>query len=80
MSDAILNIENVTMRFGGLTAVREVSMAVPRGSISGRRNKTLSGTGGEPEGDHPLKPNQGNNISARNPSSNRNEYNGSNSL
>lgn len=35
MSDAILNIENVTMRFGGLTAVREVSMAVPRGSISG---------------------------------------------
>ncbi|GHS95304.1 ABC transporter ATP-binding protein [Synergistales bacterium] len=33
--DALLEIKNVTLRFGGLTAVSELSMKVPRGSIVG---------------------------------------------
>jgi len=31
MSDAILELENVTMRFGGLTVINDVSFQVPRG-------------------------------------------------
>jgi len=33
--EPILRTENVTMRFGGLTAVRDFSIDVPRGSIVG---------------------------------------------
>lgn len=33
MSDIILNVQNVTKRFGGLTAVNEVSLQVREGSI-----------------------------------------------
>ena len=35
MTDAVLRIENVTQRFGGLVAVRDVNLALERGSITG---------------------------------------------
>ncbi len=35
MTAPVLSIQNVTMRFGGLTAVKDFSMDVPRGSITG---------------------------------------------
>ena len=35
MSDTILKVENVTQRFGGLTAVNEVNMEVKKGEIVG---------------------------------------------
>jgi len=41
MTAPVLSIQNVTMRFGGLTAVKDFSMDVPRGSITG-----LIGTNG----------------------------------
>ena len=34
-SDILLRAEDVTMRFGGVTAVSEMSLAIPRGSIVG---------------------------------------------
>ena len=33
--DLLLDVQNVTMRFGGITAVNGLSMKVPRGSITG---------------------------------------------
>ncbi len=35
MNDKVLELENVTKRFGNFTAVQDVSLAVPRGSIYG---------------------------------------------
>jgi branched-chain amino acid transport system ATP-binding protein len=35
MSDAIIEVENVSKSFGGVTANRGVSLSVPRGSITG---------------------------------------------
>ncbi len=35
MNDKVLELENVTKRFGGFTAVRDVSLTIPRGSIYG---------------------------------------------
>ena len=35
MSDAVLRIEGVTQRFGGLVAVRDVNLELPRGEITG---------------------------------------------
>ena len=35
MSDAIIELENVTKSFGGVVANRAVSLKVPRGSITG---------------------------------------------
>jgi ABC-2 type transport system ATP-binding protein len=35
MSESVLELENVTKRFGGFTAVDGVSLAIPRGSIYG---------------------------------------------
>jgi branched-chain amino acid transport system ATP-binding protein len=35
MSDAVLRIEGVTQRFGGLVAVREVSLTLHRGTVTG---------------------------------------------
>jgi branched-chain amino acid transport system ATP-binding protein len=35
MNDAVLRIEGVTQRFGGLVAVRDVNLALHRGSITG---------------------------------------------
>ena len=34
-SDAVLETKGLTMRFGGLTAVKNFSAAIPRGSIVG---------------------------------------------
>src|SRR5690606_30814725 len=35
MNDKVLELENVTKRFGDFTAVSDVSLAIPRGSIYG---------------------------------------------
>jgi ABC-2 type transport system ATP-binding protein len=35
MNDQVLELENITKRFGGFTAVDNVSLAIPRGSIYG---------------------------------------------
>ena len=35
MNDPVLELENVTKRFGAFHAVRDVSLAIPRGSIYG---------------------------------------------
>ena len=35
MNDVVLRIEGVTQRFGGLVAVRDVNVALPRGAIVG---------------------------------------------
>ena len=35
MKDAVLELENVTKRFGDFTAVDDVSLSIPRGSIYG---------------------------------------------
>src|SRR6478609_11608178 len=35
MSGHVLELENVTKRFGDFTAVRDVSLTIPRGSIYG---------------------------------------------
>jgi branched-chain amino acid transport system ATP-binding protein len=32
--DAVLQVENVTLRFGGLVSLNDVSMSVPRGAVS----------------------------------------------
>ncbi len=34
-SEALLSVENIIMRFGGVIAVNELSMAIPKGSIVG---------------------------------------------
>jgi len=35
MTDAILKLDHVTMRFGGLTAVNDINIAIERSSIAG---------------------------------------------
>ena len=35
MTDQVLELENVTKRFGDFTAVHGVSLSIPRGSIYG---------------------------------------------
>jgi ABC-2 type transport system ATP-binding protein len=35
MSDQVLELESVTKRFGDFTAVRDVSLTIPRGSVYG---------------------------------------------
>ena len=34
-TDALLSAQNVTMRFGGIVAVNEMNVALPKGSICG---------------------------------------------
>ena len=44
----LLDVQHVTMRFGGITAVNDLSMRIPTGSITGPCPPCRSGAAGSP--------------------------------
>ena len=43
MADNVLKVEHVTMQFGGVVAVNDLSMEVNKGEIAGRGSGRISG-------------------------------------